>query len=371
MSILETPITIDRVSAIPLRIPFSHGAAGAQSGGQPWTALETLLVRVETQDGLVGWGEAFSYSSLRPALAAVEDMVAPLATGREVTDIAAFMRELQQKIHIFGRYGIAMHALSGLDIALWDLAAKSAGLPLRNFINRDAPETALEGYASLYRYADQEMVAAKCDQALGLGYRVIKLHEITEEDVRAARVQIGADIALTVDTNCPWTPEEARDMALKFKPYDLLWLEEPILPPEDFEALAALQRDVGIPLAAGENACTRYQHHQMISAGAVTYVQPSVTKVGGVTEFLEVAGMTQAAGLKLMAHSPYFGPGWLATLQLLAALPDPGYVERLFVDVEASLYGPLIDAVDGRFHLPEGTGLGPDPDPDVIKTYGI
>ena len=73
-------------------------------------------------------------------------------------------------------------------------------------------------------------------------------------------------------------------------------------------------------------------------------------------EFLEVAGMTQAAGLKLMAHSPYFGPGWLATLQLLAALPDPGFVERLFVGVEASLFGPLIDAVDGRFNLPRRAG---------------
>ena len=371
MSTLDTALKIEQVSAIPLRIPFTHGAAGARSGGQAWTALETLLVRVETKDGLVGWGEAFSYSSLKPAQAAVEEMVAPLAVGREVTGIAGFMRELQQMLHIFGRYGITLHALSGLDIALWDLAAKAAGVPLRTLITPDAPDTALAGYASLYRYADPERVAEKCDEALAQGYQVIKLHEITEEDVRAARVQIGDGIALTVDTNCPWTPEEARDMALRFKPYDLLWLEEPIFPPEDFEALAALQDEVGIPLAAGENACTRYQHRQMMAAGAVTYVQPSVTKVGGVTEFLEVAGLTRAAGLKLMAHSPYFGPGWLATLQLLAALPDPGFVERLFVDVEASLYGSLIDAVDGRFRLPDGPGLGPDPDPDVIKTYRV
>ena len=371
MSALDTKLKIEQVSAVPLRIPFSHGAATARSGGQAWTALETLLVRVETKGGLVGWGEAFSYSSLKPVQAAVEEMVAPLVVGREVTDIAGFMRELQQTLHIFGRYGITLHALSGLDIALWDLAAKAAGVPLRSFIDRDAPDAALAGYASLYRYGDPERVAAKCDEALAQGYGVIKLHEIAEEEVRAARVRIGDGIALTVDTNCPWTPQEARDMALRFKPYDLLWLEEPIFPPEDFQALAALQKDVGIPLAAGENACTEFQFRQMISAGAVTYVQPSVTKVGGVTEFLKIARLTQTGGLRFMAHSPYFGPGWLATLQLLAALPDPGLVERLFVDVEASLYGTLIDAVDGRFRVPGEPGLGPDPDPDVIKSYRV
>jgi L-alanine-DL-glutamate epimerase-like enolase superfamily enzyme len=200
---------------------------------------------------------------------------------------------------------------------------------------------------------------------------VIKLHEITEPEVRAARDQIGNDIALTVDTNCPWTPEEARAMALRFKPHDLLWLEEPIFPPDDFNALAALQADVGIPLAAGENLCTRYQIGQIIAADAVTYVQPSVTKVGGVTEFIEAAALTRSNGLKLMPHSPYFGPGWLATLQLMSAIPDSGYVERLFVEHEASLYGDYINPINGDFRVPDGPGLGLEPDPDVIKTHRI
>ena len=160
-------------------------------------------------------------------------------------------------------------------------------------------------------------------------------------------------------------------MATAFKPCDLLWLEEPIFPHDDYDGLADLQTTVGIPLAAGENLCTRYQFAQMLASNSVTYVQPSVTKVGGVTEFLEVARLTAKHDLKLMPHSPYFGPGWLATLQLMSAIPDSGYVERLFVDQEADLYGRYVHPLDGAFSVPDGPGLGIEPDPDVIKAYRV
>ncbi len=341
------------------------------SGGQPWTAQEIVLVRIESEGGLVGWGEAFSYSCQRPVVAAIEDMIAPLVVGREVTNVSFFMRELQQAVHLFGRYGVVMFGFSGLDIALWDLAAKAAGKPLARLINDRAPLTPLPGYASLYRYGDAELVAAKCRAALGQGYRVIKLHEVTEAEVQAARRQIGEDIALIVDVNCAWSLDQSRAMARSFRPYSLLWLEEPIFPPDDFAALATLNNEAGIALAAGENLCTRYQIGQMIAAGAVSYVQPSVTKVGGVTEFLAAAELTQAGGLKLMPHSPYFGPGWLATLQLISAVPEAGYVERLFVELQASLYGDYVNPADGNFKVPDGPGLGLEPDPDVIDRYRL
>jgi L-alanine-DL-glutamate epimerase-like enolase superfamily enzyme len=108
----------------------------------------------------------------------------------------------------------------------------------------------------------------------------------------------------------------------------------------------------------------------MFAAGAVDYAQPSVTKVGGVSEFLKVAALADAAGVTLMPHSPYFGPGFLATLQLAAARGQPGaMIERYHMDLEASLYGELIDPVSGAFAVPQGPGLGRDPDPQVIKTY--
>ena len=362
---------IARLDVIPLKIPFSIGPLVPKSGGQDWKRQEITLVKVETDDGLIGWGEAFSYSCQRAVVAAIEDMIEPLAVGREFDDIGALQRELQQAVHLFGRYGIVMFGFSGLDIALWDLKAKQAGVPVAKLINKKAELLPLEGYSSLYRYADTELIAAKCQESLDQGYRVIKLHEITEPDVKAARDAIGPDIALTVDTNCPWTRETALEMAQAFKPYDITWLEEPIFPHDDYVGLSELGRLGGIPLAAGENLCTRYQFEQMIAGKAVAYVQPSVTKVGGITEFLAVAEMTRANRLKLMPHSPYFGPGWLASLQLMSALPDPGYVERLFMDHEAYLYPDHVYPDNGHFKVPDGPGLGLEPDENVIKDYRI
>ncbi len=368
---------IAQAKAIPLTIPFNAGPfnpGGARAGwmGQAWKGLDTVLIRLETADGLVGWGEAFSYNCRRAVACAFEDMVAPVVRGREVTDIAALMAELQQTLHIFGRYGITMFALSGLDIALWDLAAKAAGQPLGEFLGGPGGGPGAQeipGYASLFRYGEPEVVAERTSAALAEGFRHIKLHEIREAEVAAAREAAGPEVPIMVDANCPWSPGEARDMALRLKPYDLHWLEEPIFPPEDFRALATLRAETGVPLAAGENACTAYQFQAMFDAGAVDYAQPSVTKVGGVTEFRKVAALARSSGVALMPHAPYFGPGFLATLQLMAALPDSGLAEWFYLEREACLYGAAIAPRGGVFHLPPGPGLGAEPDPNVIKDY--
>ena len=144
-----------------------------------------------------------------------------------------------------------------------------------------------------------------------------------------------------------------------------------MFPPEDFNSLARVRGETGVAVAAGENWCTSFQFAQAIEAGAIDYAQPSVTKVGGVTEFRKVAALSEAAGVQVMPHSPYFGPGFLATLQLAAAMPNPGLVERFYITPEASLYGDCIDPVDGAFRIPGGPGLGVEPDPDVIKEYRV
>lgn len=351
-----------------LRIPFDPGAAPS-SRVSGWNTFDTVLVRLETDNGLVGWGDAFSYHCHSAVQAALHDMIKPLVMGRDATDIAGLNYELQQKLHLWGRYGITLFALSGLDIALWDLAGKAAGLPLYRLLGGSRRE--LDSYASLFFYGEPEIVAERCQAARADGYDYIKLHENTEPAVRAARESLGDGIPLMVDTNCPWTPEQARKAALSFKPYDLHWLEEPIFPPEDFPALAQLQREVGIPIAAGENACTSFQFREMFAHNAVRYAQPSVTKVGGISEFRKVQTLAEASAVTVMPHAPYFGPGFLATLHLLAATANPGLVERLYVKGEASLYGDAIDPVAGKFRPPEGPGLGLEPDPDVIKTYQV
>ncbi|MEE9209848.1 MAG: enolase C-terminal domain-like protein, partial [Kiloniellales bacterium] len=123
--------------------------------------------------------------------------------------------------------------------------------------------------------------------------------------------------------------------------------------------------------AAGENACTAVQFQEMFAVGAVSYAQPSVTKVGGISEFRKVAALAESHGVALMPHAPYFGPGFLATLQLMAALPESGLAEWLYVEREACLYGAAIAPARGLFRLPEGPGLGAEPDADVIKDYRV
>jgi L-alanine-DL-glutamate epimerase-like enolase superfamily enzyme len=360
---------ISTIETIPLRIPFTTGGPAFGFGGQAWNTLDTTLVRVETEDGLVGWGDAFSYGCQTAVKAALDDMLIPLVIGQDATDIVIMNHELQQKLHLFGRYGISIFALSGLDIALWDLAAKRANLPLHQMLGGSA--CSLPAYASLFRYGDPDLVAERSQAALAEGYEFIKLHETEEAEVSAAREAVGEDIPIMVDTNCPWTPEQARIMAEELSPYGIYWLEEPIFPPEDFLALARLQQDCGIPLAAGENACTAMQFREMFAANAVSYAQPSVTKVGGITEFRKVQALADTNAVTVMPHSPYFGPGFLATLQLLAATANPGLVERFYVDLEASLYGDAINPVDGEYDVPTGPGLGVEPDPDVIKEYRV
>ena len=359
---------IASIEAIPLNIPFAVGGDNAGWDVDFFRGLDTVLVRVETDTGIVGWGDAFAYNCRRAVQAAVEDMVAPIALGHDAADIEGLRYKAQQGLHLFGRYGITMFALSGLDIALWDIAGKVAGKPLHALLAAGASD-AVPAYASLFRYNDPDVVADRTAEAMTRGYGYIKLHEITELAVAAARRTTGDGMPIMVDTNCPWTPEEAMEMAVKLKTYDLFWLEEPIFPPEDFAALAALGEATGVAIAAGENACTAQEFAKMFDAGAVTYAQPSVTKVGGISEFLKVVELARAARVAVMPHSPYFGPGFLATLHLAAAVTDGGLVERFYVDAEASLYPGFVDPIGDVFRVPQEPGLGPQPDADVIKDY--
>ncbi len=368
---------IARIETIPLAIPHEHGGPPPAWGGQAWQGLSILLVRIETEEGATGWGEAFSYNCMAAVQAAIEGTVAPILIGRDATDIAALNRDLQQALHLFGRYGITMFGISAVDIALWDLAGKRAGLPLGQLLGGPASPPPVPGYASLFKYRDPALVAETTRAALAESYPAIKLHETGEPEIAAARAAMGDGVPLCTDTNCPWTPAEALGMARRLKTYDLHWLEEPIFPPEDFAALARLQRESGVDLACGENACTAFEFRRMLDAGAVRYVQPSVTKVGGVTEFLKVVALAEGAGVTVMPHSPYFGPGWLATLQLVAAMPLAGrpggpWVERFYTRLEATLYpGFVSPARDGHFAIPTGPGLGAEPDADVIRDYRV
>jgi D-galactarolactone cycloisomerase len=361
-------VRITAVEAVPLSIPFTYGAEGWKLGSGGWKALDFCLVRVDTDSGLTGWGEAFSYSCRRAVAAAVRDMIAPIAVGKDAADIAGLHTEIQKRLHIFGRFGITAFALSGLDIALWDLAGKAAGKPLHALLG-GARRERLASYASLLRYADISLITQYCRRALDDGHRAIKLHEVAEPVIAAAHAAVPRDVALLLDVNCEWTVPEAIAVGKRLAPIGLEWFEEPVFPPEDAEGLRTVGQACGIPIAAGENCCFTSQFATLLDARAVQYVQPSVTKVGGVTEFVKVAALARERGVKLAPHSPYFGPGALATLHLIAALTDAARFEYFFLWAEAGLYGSALQPRGGELPVPRAPGLGADPDPDVIRRY--
>jgi L-alanine-DL-glutamate epimerase-like enolase superfamily enzyme len=204
------------------------------------------------------------------------------------------------------------------------------------------------------------------------GYSAIKLHETTTPPVFAARQAIGAGVPLMVDMNCPLDGTEAIAFAQACRAAAPMFIEEPVWPPEDFATLAEVRAKGGLDIAAGENACTVHQFRQMLTAGAVSYAQPSVTKVGGITEYLKVAALADEMGIRLAPHSPYFGPGLLATLQLMALRDDGSFIEVFYMNRAACLWRGHVDVdANGTVAVPEGPGLGYEPDQEVMARYRV
>ena len=360
---------IRAIETIVLRIPYTSGGPSDTEvwGGKAWQTADVLLVRISTDAGITGWGEAFGYNVIPATKVAIDQILAPMCIGRDALAIESLTQELQQKLHIFGRSGPIIFGLSGIDIALWDIAGKVARQPLHQLLGGGKPQVPC--YASMIRYTDPKLVATNVERALSEGFRHIKLHEIEVAPTRAAREAAGEDVGLMLDVNCPWTLREALDMAEKLRPLNLRWLEEPVWPPEDHTALAQVRARGGIPIAAGENATTVAQFKHLFDAGAVDFVQPSPAKMGGVSELRKVFTLATAYNVTVMPHSFYDGPAFLAGVHVNAALGRGSMVEWRYFDLEARLYGNQAIPQNGSISVPQGSGLGFDPDPEVIRRY--
>src|SRR3954463_811139 len=186
---------------------------------------------------------------------------------------------------------------------------------------------------------------------------------------RRHRDVAGPDIPIMVDTNCAWTADQATAPVAAMAPSKPFWVEEPIWPPEDFDALAVLRRATGVPLAMGENATGVLDFQKMISAGATDFVQPSVVKIGGLTNLWQVATEAEKAGVTCVPHAFFFGPGYLATLHAIAAKERAAPLERLFGDVGFTAYAKSVPVVDGAIDVPDRPGLGADPEEDMIDRF--
>ena len=348
---------ITRVTTELLQSPFTYGGDGV-GGNLRLREMATLLVRVDTDSGITGWGEAFGFTLAEVTQHALDTLVAPLCVGHDPRDIAALTLLLHRRLHNFGRNGPTSFAIAGVDIALWDIAGKLAGKSLHRLIG-GGEVFEIPAYASLLRYGDPDHVARNAEEAVSRGFRELKLHEIDPNCLRAAR-DSAPGVPLMIDMNCAFAADDAIAWAKEITPLSPRFIEEPVWPPEDFAAIARVRKSGGLRVAAGECAGTVEEFRAMIAAGAVDFVQPSVTKLG-ISRVLDIAALAREHRVAVVPHAPYFGPGLLATAHLIAAWGTGAALEYYYADLERPPFGDTLIPRDGMVALPQGPGLGLEP----------
>jgi L-alanine-DL-glutamate epimerase-like enolase superfamily enzyme len=357
-------MNITQIDIMRVAIPFGTGFTGSRG----WTRMESLMVRLETDDGLTGWGEAFGHTANPGTFALLTDLVAPWFLGKNAESIDSLMEAADRAFHVIGRTGPAIYALSAIDIALWDLAAQRAGKPLFQLLGGDRPAE-LRCYASLMPYGDLAAVVDNALRAVDAGFAAIKLHEKTLEAFRAVRAALDPTIPIMLDVNCAWPVPQATEMATAIRDDGFAWLEEPVWPPEDFAGLAAV-RAAGLAIAAGENVGPLHDFVRLLQSGAVDVLQPSVIKLGGITAMRRVLSVAAAYPVRVVPHCFYWGPGYLATAHLIAAMPVRPPLETAFITLESSPH-PLFHPARGTVSLPETPGLGFLPHPAVLDGHMV
>ncbi len=354
---------ITNIESFHLRVPYNEPE---MRGG----FCDLLYLRVDADIGLSGWGQAWSMKLAEATKMVIDHAVAPFCLGQDVLETSGWMERLL-KSHGNTRSGPFTFAASALDIALWDLRGKEAGLPLHALMG-GTQKTSLGAYASLIFYGDAERTAEKSKEATDCGYKDIKLHEEAVEPVRAAREAVGDAVSIRLDpaATYPWNTAEAMEVVSQLEAFDLFWLEEPIWPVEDYWSLGKLAKKTAIPLAGGENCISALDFRHLREIGGATYLQPSVTKIGGISETLKVIDYAKAVGAIYAPHSFYYGPGYLASLHMAAACPEDPLMEQPYFALEAYPYGENALVSNGLVEVPSGPGLGYDPDPEFLKEYG-
>ncbi len=336
---------------IPLPVTLSdstHGEIGA---------FELITVRVRDADGAEGVGHTYTVGRNGGAIADIlRREVFELVMRREADDIESIWQHVWWGLHYGGRGGASVLALSALDIALWDLKGKRASLPLWRLLGGFDPRVpCYAGGIDLDLSVDG--LLRQTDENLTKGFRAIKMKvgrpELAADvaRVKAMRAHLGEGFPLMADANMKWTVEEAIRAARALQPYDLTWLEEPIIP-DDIAGHARILAQGGIPIAAGENLRTLWEFKNYIAAGAVSYPEPDVTNCGGVTAFMKIAHLAEAFNLPVTSHGAHD-----VTVHLLAACPNRFYLEAHGFGLDRHIAHPLV--LDGGMALaPSRAGHG-------------
>lgn len=359
--IMHCPLTADSISDSTHSITH-WGVVGA---------------RIRTADGLEGWGFTGTHAHLasdRLITACIRDCYAPLLLGETATDHRRLWKKLARhpSTQWVGRAGITHLALAAVDVALWDLAAKRAGLPLWRHLG-GATKERLEAYNTdigWLSFADDVLVD-NCRRAIEQeGFRRVKVkvgHDDPMRDVRrleAVRCAIGDHVTLAVDGNGKWDLPTCKRFCRAAEPLDLLWFEEPLWY-DDVASHAALAAATAIPVALGEQLYTLDAFRAFLDARAVHFVQPDVTRLGGITEYIEVADLAHAHRLPVAPHA-----GEMSQVHVHLSFWHPASSILEYIPWIKDHFLEPIRVVDGCYVRPEMPGAGTTPRPESLERCG-
>ncbi|MFF1882187.1 mandelate racemase/muconate lactonizing enzyme family protein [Pseudarthrobacter sp. NPDC058196] len=340
---------------LPLTVPISD--AKVFTGRQkPMTEVVFLFAEITTELGHSGIGFSYSKRAGGPAQYAHAKEVAEGLIGEDPNDIARIYTKLLWAGASVGRSGVATQALAAVDIALYDLKAKRAGLPLAKLLGsyRDSVRTYNTSGGFLNATLDEVKDRATRSIEEGIGGIKIKVGlPDSKEDLRRVagiREHIGPDVPLMVDANQQWDRATALRMGRRLEDFDLVWIEEP-LDAYDFEGHAHLAQVLDTPIATGEMLASVAEHKGLIAANGCDIIQPDAPRVGGITQFLRLAALADERGLGL---APHFAME--IHLHLAAAYPREPWVEHF--DWLDPLFNERLETKDGRMVVPDRPGLG-------------
>ncbi|MDO4620236.1 MAG: mandelate racemase/muconate lactonizing enzyme family protein [Lachnospiraceae bacterium] len=385
-------MNITAVKAIPLKCACSpiSDALGTSTGRQ------ALLVKIETDCGLYGLGEAFTYGAPLPLMKyMVEDYLGAMIIGRDPLEIEEIWNMLYWRTIAHGRRSLAMGGISGIDIALWDLYGKTEHKSVSELLGKkldripsyasggfyapgkglDGLREELEGYRKQgYRNAKIKIGRNSDRPGSPLRYMANRDYAVTvEEDLRRIETaqEVLGDGLLSVDTNASWNVEEGIEGAKELKKRGIYWLEEPI-PFEETEGLQAISEIIPVAGFETQQGLKNFRNH--IKANAVDIVQPDLGWAGGITECRKIGALAEETGRKISLHC--FGSAILfaASLQLAAAMPNTEMIESeenpnpLKSEIGSH---PLETDAEMNFFVPQGEGIGMDLNWDVVEKYQV
>ena len=342
---------------------------------------DTVIVKVVTESGLVGWGE--SHHGRAPGTVAhlVGTTLKQLILGMDASDVAGIwsrIYKMQLGSHGMGA-GTAL-AMSGIDMALWDIRGKAVGWPLYKLLGGSAKRIAAYAGGVALGYQPPDRLIDEVGPFVDAGYKAVKLRvgDSPERDIArttAVRKAFGSDLVILSDANTGCSVDDARRLMPGLEAAGVAWLEEPF-PAHDYRSYAIAKSFARVPLAAGENHYTRFEFNRLIEDGAITILQPDLSKTGGITEALRIAAMASAWKLPINPHTSISALNMAASIHFLCAIDNGGYYEADISKInpyrdQLCSHKPCAIAEDGTVAPLEAPGIGLDVDEQFLVRHPV